>query len=127
MANSHGQLGFQKFAVPDPAAPITGKSTHLHIDLVPKSLSDPFWKASRSVRVSSDAAAPEDNLANVNDKNIRFCPYIYEIPALRGIELAQIAAGFRTSFGRTPNGRVLGWGANEFGLVVSTASSVLGR
>ncbi|RXW17978.1 hypothetical protein EST38_g7882 [Candolleomyces aberdarensis] len=113
-ANSHGQLGFQKFAVPDPAAAVTGKEAHLHLDLIPKSLSDPFWKASRSVRATSEAA-PEDNLANVNDKNIRFCPYIYEIPSLRGVEFVQIAAGSRTSFGRTSNGRVLGWGANEFG------------
>lgn len=116
-ANSYGQLGFQKFAVPDPTAGIIGSpGSHLHITLTPKSISDPNWKASRSMRVVSDnEKLGDEDLAAINDKCIRFCPFIYEIPALRGVPVEQIAAGARTSFVRTPSGRVLGWGANEFG------------
>jgi alpha-tubulin suppressor-like RCC1 family protein len=117
-ANTHGQLGFTNFAVPDPAATIAGlPGAHLHITLTPKSVSDPNWKASRSVRVASDSEKQlgDEDLAAVHDKRVGFCPFIYEVPALRGIPVEQIAAGARTSFVRTPNGRVLGWGANEFG------------
>lgn len=86
----------------------------MNVELIPKSLADPYLKQSQAVRVNSDAFA-SDNLSNVDDKPIRFCPYLFEIPVLKGIEAAQIAAGGRTSFVRTPTGRVLGWGANEHG------------
>jgi len=42
---------------------------------------------------------------------------LFEIPALNEIRISQIATGSRTSFARTPDGRVLGWGANEFGQI----------
>jgi len=88
----------------------------MNVELIPKSLADPYLKQSQAVRVNSDAFA-SDNLSKVDDKPIRFCPYLFEIPVLKGIEVAQIAAGGRTSFVRTPTGRVLGWGANEHGQV----------
>ncbi|KAJ3501150.1 hypothetical protein NMY22_g19025 [Coprinellus aureogranulatus] len=116
-ANAYGQLGFQRFDVPDPAAGILGApNAHLHVTLTPKSISDPNWKASRSMRISSDNEKHEnEDLSAVDDKCIRFCSHIYEIPSLKGVEVGQIAAGARTSYVRTPSGRVLGWGANEFG------------
>ena len=52
-------------------------------------------------------------------RNLEGCNVLFEIPALSGIRISQIAAGSRTSFVRTSDGRVLGWGANEFGFVVS--------
>jgi len=115
-ANHYGQLGFRKFAIPDPAAAITKRDSHLHVELIPKSVADPFINSSRAVRVTPTAFA-SDNLSNIDDKSIRFCPHLFEIPVLRGVEVAEIAAGGRSSFVRTPTGRVLGWGANEYGLV----------
>ncbi|KAG6832413.1 hypothetical protein H0H87_001573 [Tephrocybe sp. NHM501043] len=114
-ANAYGQLGFRKFKVPDPTihhrSPTNG---HLDVELIPKSLADPFANTSRSARPTSVPTTSE-NLADIDDSNIRFCPNLFEIPVLKGIEMAQIAAGGRTSFARTPDGRVLGWGANDFG------------
>lgn len=115
-ANAYGQLGFQKISVTDPASLKTGHNTHFHVDLVPKSLRDPFLKASRSIRAAPDTQpAQSDELSALDDTSVRFCPFVYEIPVLRGVDLSQIAAGARSSFARTPSGRVLGWGANEYG------------
>lgn len=56
---------------------------------------------------------PEDP---INDKRVGYCDRLFEVPTLRGIEIAQIATGDHTSFAVTrQHGRVLGWGANEFG------------
>lgn len=52
----------------------------------------------------------------VDDRATGFCGYLFELPALRGVDVQQVVAGDRTSFVVTHgNGRVLGWGANEFG------------
>jgi alpha-tubulin suppressor-like RCC1 family protein len=56
-----------------------------------------------------------ENLTGIDDKSIRFCPHLFEIPILKGVEVVQVEAGGRSSFVRTANGRVLGWGANEYG------------
>jgi alpha-tubulin suppressor-like RCC1 family protein len=115
-ANHYGQLGFRKFSIPDPSATITNGNSHLHVELIPKSLADPFINSSRAARTTSTAFA-SDNLSNIDDKSVRFCPHLFEIPILRGVEAAEIAAGGRSSFVRTSDGRVLGWGANEYGLI----------
>ena len=47
----------------------------------------------------------------------RFWPTLTEIPSLTGIQIAQVATSDRSSFVRTPNGRVLGFGANEVGQI----------
>lgn len=47
----------------------------------------------------------------------RFAPALHEIKSLSGIDIAQVAASDRTSFVRTPGGRVLGFGANESGQI----------
>lgn len=54
----------------------------------------------------------------LDDSSLEFSDKLFEVPALRGIEVSQIAAGSRSSFVKTKAGRVLGWGANEFGSVV---------
>lgn len=52
----------------------------------------------------------------IDDKTADFCGHLFEVPALRGVNVQQVVAGERTSFIVTRhNGRVLGWGANEFG------------
>lgn len=112
-ANHYGQLGFRHFEIPDPASGTTRNASNLHVELVPKSLVDPFSNSTRSVRVTSTPS--NDNLANIDDKDIRFCPHLFEIPVLRGVDIAQVATGSRTSFARTKTGKVLGWGANEYG------------
>lgn len=54
--------------------------------------------------------------ASSDERTIGFCDRLFEVPALRGVDVGQIAAGDRTSFIVTRrDGRVLGWGANEYG------------
>lgn len=72
----------------------------------------------------SSAAAPallpaSGNLVDVDDTSLRFSDRFFEVPALRGVRVVQIAAGTRSSFVRTDTGRVLGWGANDYGCVSS--------
>jgi len=48
-------------------------------------------------------------------RSIRYCTTLTEIPALRGVPVAQIAAGTHHSLARTSDGRVLGWGRHTHG------------
>ncbi|KAF8911083.1 RCC1/BLIP-II [Gymnopilus junonius] len=109
--NHYGQLGFSKFSMPGPASQL---DTHLHVELVPKSLADPYSTSTPSIRLKPTSYTSA-NLADVDDTSIRFCPHLLEIPVLRGTDVAEVAAGARTSFIRTPSGKVLAWGANEYG------------
>lgn len=105
-ANSHGQLGIRSIDIPYPSS-----SARHSIQLIPKSILDPFAKESRATRPQTSV----DPLADVDDQNIRFCDKLFEIPSLKDVKIAQIATGGRSSFARTGTGRVLGWGANDFG------------
>lgn len=51
------------------------------------------------------------------DLDPRFASTLTEIPALSGVNIAQVATSDRSSFVRTPEGRVLGFGANDFGQI----------
>ncbi|ORX33250.1 regulator of chromosome condensation 1/beta-lactamase-inhibitor protein II [Kockovaella imperatae] len=51
------------------------------------------------------------------ESDIRFATRLKEIHLLKGINVAQVAASDRTSFMRTSNGKVLGFGANEAGQI----------
>ena len=117
-ANQYGQLGFSKFKIPNHTAAISPGPSHMDAELIPKSLVDPFWNSSRSDRITPTSTV-SDNLANIDDRKIRFCTSLFEMPVLRGVDVAQIATGSRTSFARTTNGRVLGWGANEYGFATT--------
>lgn len=123
-ANTYGQLGFRRFDVPNPKAAITKQDAHLHIDLVPKTVADPYGNASRSSRNGSPNFGTGVDFSDLDDTSIRFCPKIYEVPALQGVSAIQIAAGARTSFLRTKDGRVLAWGANQYGCVALHVSSI---
>lgn len=142
-ANTHGQLGFRKFDVADPSS--STSLSRLHVELTPKSAIDPYANKARYNRQtranqwfeaapprnsedgsSSSASPPRDvllpvseNLANVDDEPIRFCDKLFEVPSLKGVKIDQIAAGARSSYAKTDSGRVLGWGANEYGCVSS--------
>jgi hypothetical protein len=112
MANSHGQLGFRKIDIPSGSA----SKSRVPIELIPNSVADPYAKASPSIRPNLSSQQPGyEHLAKVDDENITFCDQLFEVPALKNIKVSQIAAGGRSSYARTAAGRVLGWGANEYG------------
>jgi len=123
-ANSHGQLGFRKFDIPDPSSAGTSTS-RLHVELTPRAVADPYVKSSRYPRESRPSTTgllpvSENPIDDVDDKNLKFSDKFFEVPALRGINAVQIAACARSSFVRTDTGRVLGWGANDYGYVLCT-------
>ena len=123
-ANSHGQLGFRKFDTPDPSSAATSAS-RLHVELTPRAVADPYARSSRYTRESSTAGGllpVSENLVDVDDTNLKFSDRFFEVPALRGVKVVQIAAGARSSFVRTDTGRVLGWGANDYGYVICALS-----
>ena len=115
-ANAYGQLGLRKVDIPDHAASLT----HPHqerkqLELTPKTVADPFAKTTPAIRrvaqTETDVKAGDTLL---DDSSIHFSDRLFEIPALKGIKVEQIATGSRSSFVKT-QGKVLGWGANEFG------------
>jgi alpha-tubulin suppressor-like RCC1 family protein len=110
-ANLCGQLGLRKVDVQQLRG---GKSELLSVNLIPKSFVDPFKEASR-IAFESSTPGERDSFSNLDDKGIHLCPFLFEIPALRGVFVDQVAAGSRSSFARTSTGRVLAWGANEHG------------
>lgn len=117
-ANTHGQLGFRKFDIPAPAsAEHAFGHARVPIELTPKSIADPYAKATPAVRPTDVNGANAELLTSLDDRSIRFADKLFEVPALRGIHVDAIAAGARSSFAKTTTGRVLGWGANEFGQI----------
>ncbi|KIY68636.1 RCC1/BLIP-II protein [Cylindrobasidium torrendii FP15055 ss-10] len=98
-ANAYGQLGFRKIRIPQP-----GSTSTIPAQLVPKTLTE------KSVAVA-------ETTENWTKDSIRFCPYIFEIPALVDVPVAQATAGGRSSFALTTSGRILGWGANDYGQI----------
>ncbi|TXT14552.1 uncharacterized protein COLE_00745 [Cutaneotrichosporon oleaginosum] len=67
------------------------------------------------------AASPEKALADSPslppESDPRFATTLTQIPALAGIKIDQVAASERSSFVRTDEGRVLGFGANDYGQI----------
>ncbi|KZT74173.1 RCC1/BLIP-II protein [Daedalea quercina L-15889] len=121
-ANTYGQLGFRRFDIPAPAAAEHPFGhARLPIELTPKSIADPYAKATPAIRQTPSSGEVKDEnaelLATLDDRSIRFSDKLFEVPALRGIHIDGIAAGSRSSFAKTSSGRVLGWGANEFGQI----------
>jgi len=68
----------------------------------------------RNPELYSTQAEPPDTV-NI-EKMVGLCDRLFEVPALRGVDVQQAVAGDRTSFVVTQrDGRVLAWGANEYG------------
>ena len=93
-----------------------------HVELTPRAFANPYAKSSRYARESSVFAAAgllpvSENLVDVDDMNFKFSDRFFEVPALRGVNVVQIAACAWSSFMRTDASRVLGWGANDYGYV----------
>lgn len=110
-ANSYGQLGMRRLETR------IGGALHT-VDLAPDIAKDPYALSGSRGRMPP----PRQTAPNVAEpKDIKGCEMLFEIPSLNGIRVSQIAAGSRTSFARTSDGRVLGWGANEFGLVIAAS------
>jgi len=104
-ANNNGQLGLRKITVQDPNNTSKRLPVELGIALQRDSIVTGRVDDNKEI-------VPSDS---VIDRQVGFCDRLFEVPSLCGINIQQIAAGERTSFALTTQGRVLGWGANEFG------------
>lgn len=112
-ANSHGQLGLRKVNLPSPAS----STSTIEVQFQPKAASGPFAKSAPAIRIVNPTTqtAPAPNETQT-DESIRYCDKVFEIPSLKGVHIGQLVAGDRASYARTKTeGRVLAWGANEFG------------
>ncbi|PWY98548.1 RCC1/BLIP-II [Testicularia cyperi] len=67
-----------------------------------------------SVQTSTDHAPPPMPLTEPS-ASIRWCTTLHEIPALRNINVVQLAAGSEHSLARTWDGKVLAWGRHTHG------------
>ncbi|EMD38580.1 hypothetical protein CERSUDRAFT_113764 [Gelatoporia subvermispora B] len=123
-ANSYGQLGFRKLDVPAHDAP-NGASSRVSLELTPKAIADPYSKSTPAIRRRVVETDVREDTPKPDDRTIRFSDKLFEVPALRGIQVDRIAAGSRSSFAKTTSGRVLGWGANEFGQLGLGTSTTL--
>lgn len=66
--------------------------------------------------MSGTALLHEDGeVQSALERDIRFATVLHEIPSLKGVVIAELAAGARHSLARLADGRVLGWGANGYG------------
>lgn len=110
-ANTYGQLGFRKFTLPDSTAANPPTTPRIPIELTPRVLEDPHALATPFVR-SGQVGSPTHV-----EPGIGFCDMLFEVPALKGLRVAQAVAGDRCTYARTEEGRVLAWGANSFGYV----------
>ncbi|KZP20852.1 RCC1/BLIP-II protein [Athelia psychrophila] len=117
-ANSHGQLGFRKFDIPAHSSSALA-SERTEVELIPKAVLDPYAKSTPYSRPAAAAVgdAPSGALQAYDDGNLRFSDTFFEIPGLKGIAMTQVLAAGRTSFAKTDSGRVLGWGANDYGQI----------
>lgn len=113
-ANSHGQLGLRHLEFS------TGGVSRT-IDLIPDVVKDPHALSGSRARAPFHRQIAPDV---VQPKDLEGCNLLFEVPALGGVRISQIATGSRTSFARTSDGRVLGWGANEFGFVIPVLVSI---
>lgn len=116
-ANSHGQMGSRKFDVPDHSS-VTHPHARKTFELTPKSIADPYVKSTPAIRgKTSTSQSASNEVTLLDDSSIHFSDRLFEIPALKGVQVDKIATGSRSSFVKTSQGRVLGWGANDFGYV----------
>ena len=118
-ANSYGQLGFRKFDLPASSsdALMITSPFRVAVELHPKTMSDPYARVSSQTRHNSfsNKSDSEKVLTPFDDTNIRFSDTLFEIPSLKGLNIAQVVASHHSSFAKTDSGRVLGWGGNENG------------
>lgn len=101
--------------------PAPESSTHPEakaIELIPKAITDPFAKAAPHERIKNVKSLTSLTTTSqaVDDSSLKFCDRLFEIQTLKGLQIVQAVAGGRSSFARLAGeGRVLAWGANEYG------------
>lgn len=79
------------------------------MELIPEMQLDPLANSTPYSRTNNAVSSQL-----VEDRPV--AKILYEIPSLKGIAVAQAVAGDRTSYVLTKeSGRVLAWGANEYG------------
>ncbi|KIO32474.1 hypothetical protein M407DRAFT_213529 [Tulasnella calospora MUT 4182] len=112
-ANSHGQLGLRKVNLPSPAS----SNSTIEVQFEPKGALGPYAKSAPATRIVNPTTqtAPATSETQT-EESIRYCDKLFEIPSLKGVHIGQLVAGDRTSYARTKSeGRILAWGANEYG------------
>lgn len=83
---------------------------------------DASEEAERTAEIAEVAARVARDQHADTERDIRFCSQLYEIPALKDLNIAQIACGERHNLVRTHKGRVLAFGSNS--CIVSPLSSI---
>lgn len=79
------------------------------IELVPKAQADPHANSSPFIRAG-------EKKSFVESESRQLVPVLYEVPPLRGVTIAKAVANDHSSYVLTKDGgKVLAWGANEFG------------
>jgi len=124
--NAHGQLGYRRAFVGQQTSEANTKAVELNPILTEDSLraTTPFTRRLKDNDNHSSDGALLSELEQTEreryfqDDSARFSTRLQEIPALRGLAVDQIACGERSSYALT-EGKVLAWGANEFGLSYS--------
>lgn len=103
-------MGVHKITIQDPV----DSKKRLPVELFPVAPGATLRK--RSDTITHDYKSEAEPTEPVNDKRVGYCDRLFEIPVLRGIDIKQVTAGERSSYAVTKDeGRVLAWGANEFG------------
>ncbi|EJU05539.1 RCC1/BLIP-II [Dacryopinax primogenitus] len=106
-ANDYGQLGISRISARISSNPPQDKP----IDLIPKASKDPSEQSTPFARPT----APPLPVAG-DDTDIHWSTKLYEVPSLKEVKGKQLIAGGRSSYLLTAEeGRVLSWGANEYG------------
>ncbi|KAK4053677.1 hypothetical protein OIV83_001333 [Microbotryomycetes sp. JL201] len=80
-----------------------------------KAISAPVIPVDNDGPADVASIAQDEQSQTALERDIRFCTVLHEIPALKGVKIAELAAGSRHSLARLEDGRVLGWGANGYG------------
>ncbi|SNX82890.1 related to FMP25 - mitochondrial inner membrane protein involved in assembly of cytochrome bc1 complex [Melanopsichium pennsylvanicum] len=91
-----------------PSGWLPAPSTETNRTFKPQASSQPAFET------STDQAPPPKPLTEPTS-SIRWCTTLHEIPALRNLNVVQIAAGSEHSLARTHDGRVLAWGRHTHG------------
>lgn len=141
--NNFGQLGTQRVLLNHAKTP-DSKAGHVDAIMKPKMFAELEKADGRPVAslMPSDALPPKSIESNGSSKpqsetnapvytstdhggalkpvtepvgSIRWCTTLHEVPALRRINIVQIAAGSEHSLARTHDGRVLAWGRHTHG------------
>ncbi|KAN0060888.1 hypothetical protein ACQY0O_006622 [Thecaphora frezii] len=133
--NTFGQLGLRRVLINLPATP-DSKAGHTEALLEPKLFAElesdggrpaastesgrtskPTGDVSSAPAQTASDASPSAKPLSMPTSSIRYCTTLHEIPSLRNVSIAQIAAGSQHSLARTHDGRVLGWGRHTHGQV----------